>query len=217
MSSIPPGIDPTDPLASLPPALASIIEEALTEFIKANLPSIYIMIISSLWLGVSLCLFMALLWSSQAEKRRTPLFICCVIAVGFGTIPGILFLRLLIKSFTASISDTAHVLVEIKPYIFALSFFSFFSSFLVDSILLIRLIPLVKLPSAPSISLPSFTKSSSSSRCNFSSSSTIFAQSSTNRFVLFFGPLILIKLGRIAAIIALVINVIKKEQNSTSG
>jgi len=36
-----------------------------------------------------------------------------------------------------------------KPHIFALSFFSYFSSILVDLILLLRLVPLLKLPGAP--------------------------------------------------------------------
>jgi hypothetical protein len=76
-----------NPLDNLPPALAQVIQLALSEFIKGNLPSIYIMIIASLWLGISLCLLMALLWSSRPEKRKTPLFISCVVAVGFGTVP----------------------------------------------------------------------------------------------------------------------------------
>jgi hypothetical protein len=92
-----PGSSSGNPLDSLPPALAQIIQLALGEFIKESLPAIYIMIIASLWLGISLCLFMALLWSSRPEKRSTPLFISCVIAVGFGTIPGILFLNLLVS------------------------------------------------------------------------------------------------------------------------
>jgi len=84
-------------LGDLPPQLQEIIQLALSTFIDLNLPSLYIMIIASLWLAVSLCLFMALLYSSHPEKRKTLLFICCVIAVGFGTVPGILFLNLLVR------------------------------------------------------------------------------------------------------------------------
>jgi len=88
----------SDPLDSLPPELAQIIRLAITAFIQNELPSIYIIIVASLWLGVSLCLFMALLYSSTPKSRRTPLFIFGVIAVGFGTIPSILFLKLLVST-----------------------------------------------------------------------------------------------------------------------
>ncbi|THV05586.1 hypothetical protein K435DRAFT_790099 [Dendrothele bispora CBS 962.96] len=138
-----------NPLASVPPQLADIIQLAINTFIEANLPSIHIIILSSLWLGVSCCLFITLLYSSDPKKRKTLLFISCIIAVGFGTVPSILVLNLLIKSFTATVTDNANLAEEMKPYIFSLTFFSFWSSICVDLILLIRLVPLLRLPGAP--------------------------------------------------------------------
>ncbi|THU90137.1 hypothetical protein K435DRAFT_864609 [Dendrothele bispora CBS 962.96] len=92
---------------------------------------------------------MALIYSSDPEKRKTLAFISCVIAVAFGTVPSILFLNILIKNFTAIGTDNVNLAEEMKPYILSLSFFSPWSSICVDLILLIRLIPLLRLPGAP--------------------------------------------------------------------
>jgi len=87
----------SNPLASLPPQLQDIIQLALSAFIKESLNPIYIMILSSLWLGVSFSLFVALLYSSNPRSRRTPLFWISLIAIGFGTVPSILFIKLLVS------------------------------------------------------------------------------------------------------------------------
>ncbi|THU90790.1 hypothetical protein K435DRAFT_727853 [Dendrothele bispora CBS 962.96] len=176
----------SNPLDSLPPELAQIIRLAITGFIQSQLPSIHIIIVASLWLGVSFCLFMALLYSSTPKSRRKPLFAFSVIAVGFGTVPSILFLKLLVDSFVKALSITETN--EIKPYIFALSFFSYFSSICVDSILLFRLM-------------------------------AVFPPSrlSPRKLAMIFGPLLAMKLGRIATVIALVIKFIQKSQTVSNG
>ncbi|KAK7439034.1 hypothetical protein VKT23_017740 [Stygiomarasmius scandens] len=122
-------------LDSLNPELKNIIQMALRDFIKNILGALYTMIVTSLWLGVSLSLFVALLGTSSAQSHRKPIFILCMIAVAIGTIPSVLFLKILIQSiigFNFAQSET--------PYLIALSFFSFFASICIDAILLFRLV-----------------------------------------------------------------------------
>jgi hypothetical protein len=86
----------SNPLDSLPPEMAQIITLAITTFIQREAPAIYIIIVASVWLGIAICLFMTLLYSSTPQSRRKPLFIFCVIAVVFGTIPSIVFIGILV-------------------------------------------------------------------------------------------------------------------------
>ncbi|THU90785.1 hypothetical protein K435DRAFT_841293 [Dendrothele bispora CBS 962.96] len=134
------------------------------------------MIASSLWLGVSFSLFVALVYSSNQKSRRTPLFWFSVVAIGFGTVPSILFLKLLVQSFVKAVGATTEF---IKPYIFALSFFSYFSSIFVDSILLLRIVAVFPPARMPRKSV-----------------------------VAVFGPLLIVKLARIGTVIAAVFHFI---------
>ncbi|THU87167.1 hypothetical protein K435DRAFT_566833, partial [Dendrothele bispora CBS 962.96] len=93
---------------------------------------LYVVIVASLWLGISLSLFVALLYISGPQTYRKPIFILCVIAVTLGTIPSILYLKFLVrKRFLAQ---------QVKSYLIALEFFIFFTSVFVDSILFFRLV-----------------------------------------------------------------------------
>ncbi|KAK7439020.1 hypothetical protein VKT23_017726 [Stygiomarasmius scandens] len=181
-------MDETDnPLGSLPPELANIIQLALTTFIKENLGSLYIMIIASLWLGISLSLFMALLYTSSSHSRRKPVFVLCVIAVAIGTIPSILVLKLFIQTFIGSENLAVNLAQSIKPYLFALAFFSFFASICVDSILLFRLVAVF-----PPSRLP------------------------RKELAAVFGPLLIIKLGRLAALVVFIVQYLKKTRTLPS-
>ncbi|KAF5341511.1 hypothetical protein D9758_012581 [Tetrapyrgos nigripes] len=181
-------MDETDnPLGNLPPVIAEAIQMALSEFIKENLGSLYVMILSGIWLGVSLSLFMALLYTSTSYSRRKPIFILCVIAVGFGTIPSILFLVLLVQTFIGTENATINLAKDVKPYVLSLSFFSFFSSLCVDCILLFRLVAVFP---------PS--------------------RLSPKQLGLIFGPLLAIKVGRIVAVVVCVVNYMKKARRLPS-
>ncbi|KAF5360021.1 hypothetical protein D9758_007565 [Tetrapyrgos nigripes] len=190
------------PLNEIPPALQGVIELALSAFVKQNLNEIYLIIAASLWLGVSFSLFMALLYSSNAESRRTPLFWFSVLAVGFGTIPSVLFMKLLastrmilrivktltterdtkqVTSFAKALEITAEF---IKPYLFALTFFSYFSSICVDSILLLRIMAVFP-----------------PSRMSRKQVATVF------------GPLLTLKVARITTVIVLVVHYIRHSKN----
>ncbi|THU85248.1 hypothetical protein K435DRAFT_764389 [Dendrothele bispora CBS 962.96] len=176
-----------NPLSDLPPEIAIPIQMALTAFIKENLGSIYIMIVASLWLGISLSLLMALLYTSTSKSRRKPIFILCMIAVAIGTVPSILVLKFLIQTFIGVEDLNIDVTQEVKPYLFALAFFSFFASICVDSILLFRLV-------------------------------AVFPRSRLSRKQLaaVFGPLLLLKLGRLAAIIVFIVRYLEKTKTISS-
>ncbi|KAF5342931.1 hypothetical protein D9758_014950 [Tetrapyrgos nigripes] len=181
-------MDETDnPLGTLPPNIAELIQAALSFFIQRNMGSIYVMVIASIWLGVSFSLFMALLYTSTPCSRRKPIFVLCVNAVGFGTIPSILFLKLLVQVFVRTGNATLNVANDVKPYVLSLSFFSFFASLSVDSILLFRLVAVFP---------PS--------------------RLSRNHLGLTFGPLLAIKMGRIVAIVVCVINFMKRARTLPS-
>ncbi|KAF5360022.1 hypothetical protein D9758_007566 [Tetrapyrgos nigripes] len=173
-------------LDSLPPETARVVKLAITTFIQRELPMIYIIIVASCWLGVSACLFMALLYSSTPKARQTPLFILCVIAVGFGTVPSILFLKVLVDTFANALS--VNEVDQIKPYVFAISFFYYFSGICVDCILLFRLVAVFP-PSRVSL----------------------------RRLAAVFGPLLLFKVGRIVTLVLLVVHYIKKSETIPAG
>jgi len=84
-------------VGNAPPDLADIVQLALATYIKEIFGPIYVMILASLWLGISLSLFTALLCTSGAQSRRKPIFILCVIAVAIGTIPSVLYLKIIVS------------------------------------------------------------------------------------------------------------------------
>ena len=86
-----------------------------------------------------------------------------------------------IQTFIGTENATLNLAQDVKPYLFALAFFSFFASICVDSILLFRLI-------------------------------AVFPPSrlSQKELASIFGPLLLLKLGRLAAVIIFIVRYLEK-------
>ncbi|THU85247.1 hypothetical protein K435DRAFT_869486 [Dendrothele bispora CBS 962.96] len=172
-------------LNNLPPEIEVPIQLALATFVKEDLNVLYLIIIASLWLGISLSLFVALLYISGPQTYRKPIFILCVIAVALGTIPSILYLKFLIQVFSGR--GKRSLAEQVKSYLIALEFFSFFTSVFIDSILFFRLVVIF-----PSTLLPS------------------------KKLAAIFGPLLFMKLGRITTLILFIVQYLDKTKTLPS-
>ncbi|THU78315.1 hypothetical protein K435DRAFT_700287 [Dendrothele bispora CBS 962.96] len=157
--------------------------EVIQLFIAGILPAIRLTVLCGAWIGVLVCLLLALIHFSTRALRKRPLFIMNMIAICTGIVCNILELSMLVVN-TTSVNDRSSV-----STVYTVICLSILSVILTDSILLYRL--LVVFP---------------------------FERTPRSTFLLIFGPLGLIKIGRLAiAIIFLVIYIGKMNSSRTPG
>ncbi|THU97374.1 hypothetical protein K435DRAFT_754120 [Dendrothele bispora CBS 962.96] len=171
-----------DPATVAPSSIPKPIAEILRLFITGILPAIHLTILCGAWIGVLVCILLALIHFSTKDQRRRPLFIMNVIAICIGLLCNILeILRGTVNSVnTTSPND--------RPTLYTLVSLCGLSVIFTDSILLFRLV-------------------------------VVFPSERTSRrtLLLIFGPLALIKIGRlVTTIVYLVILTAKMNTTETT-